>query len=108
MMRTPSNGMVIIAISSRLIDSRVLLLGSGACRVQIGQPTALRTCCFVDYGIDEGRFLRRDRFDQEFREFGGRGGVVADTPERFDHLVVASAFDENGGGGNGAAQWIYI
>src|SRR5260221_391442 len=74
----------------------VLFLAKHALRVEVADTAALAARSRVDHRVDEGGFARvQSRVDGPL-QLVGRFRLYADAAERFDYLVIARAFDEDG------------
>src|SRR5438876_6028157 len=74
----------------------VLVLAKSALRVEVADTAALAARSRVDHRVDQGGFARIDgRFDGPL-QLVGCFRLNADATKRFDDLVIARAFDEDG------------
>src|ERR1700730_15488809 len=65
-------------------------------RVEVADSAALAAGRRVDHGVDEGRLAGVHGLVHGALQFVRRRHMDADAAERFHHLVVARAFDEDG------------
>src|SRR5258706_4940730 len=84
------------------------LVRDNAFRIEVRDVSALRSGRRVDDAVDQRRALGCERSRQGLGQAGLVLGVVANSAERLDHLVVAGVLDKAGWGWRKHASFVAV